>query len=752
MAHFVIFSVAGESSRGGADSSARGRAEPVEKEGWVLRKTILTVSALAIWSAPAPIVAQMASPTALATRIDDAPQIDGVLDESFWQALPVISDFVQREPIDGAAPTERTEVRIAYDESNLYFGFVLYDSQPELIRRSILHREGRIDQDDHIWIGLDTYNDDRNGYIFELNSFGTQGDALYNDESMTLDDWNWEGVYESEARITSEGWTLEVAIPFTTIRFSEAEAPEMGIAIRRAIRRKNEEVYWPHIPQQYRSGFMTASQYATLTGMENLSRGRYMELKPFGIAGVQKTAGEQRDVLDDVGVDFKYALTSNLALDLTYNTDFAQVEADNVQINLTRFSLFFPEKREFFLERAGLFSFGKARDTEVFFSRRVGRTNDIIGGGRLTGQLGPLSIGVLSLQTDDLMDGPSVMAPGANNSVLRLRADVMPRTTLGGIFTSLQNGDGHNRVAGLDTQVRFWNSSSLDAWFATVRDSEAGSSSAGALELTLQPERWYSVTGAVQSVDEGFDPSLGFVRRTDMVKYGGTVAYTPRFERSPWARSLVAALVVDRVDGQDGNQQSSSQLSHNMLTFQSGDFVSLNLRRRFERLEEASSIQGRPLAAGSYDFFAVDGSFRTNTSRTLSGSGNVSLGEFWNGHRTGYGGSLMWKTGPYLTLTGSANRNNVDLPVTDGDFSTTVLSLDVLGAVSRKLFANALIQWDDVSRVLQANIRIDWIHTPGSDLFLVLDTGYLTGDLLDPRDPRWLRQTGVAKLTYLIAF
>ncbi|MDH3423861.1 MAG: hypothetical protein OEN00_12775, partial [Gemmatimonadota bacterium] len=271
-------------------------------------------------------------------------------------------------------------------------------------------------------------------------------------------------------------------------------------------------------------------------------------------------------------------------------------------------------------------------------------------------------------------------------------------------------------------------------------------------ELNLQPQRWYSVSGNFQSVDEDFGPGLGFVRRRDMVKYGGTVAWTPHFESSGWARSLVAAFVVDRIDGQDGGQQSSSQLSHNMLSLQSGDWISVNGRRRFERLEVTSQIQGRPLAVGDYDFFAVDGSFRTNESRTISGSANLSVGEFWNGNRTGYGGSLTWKTGPYVTLTGSLNRNEVSLPVPNGDFSTSLLSLDVLGAISRDLFANALVQWDDVSRVLQANIRINWIHTPGSDLFLVLDTGYLTGDLLDPRDPRWLRRTGVVKLTYLKAF
>lgn len=691
------------------------------------------------------------TPTARATYTAQAPDIDGVLDEAFWQDVPVIADFVQREPVDGGEPSERTEVRIAFDEGHLYFGFVLHDSRPDLIRRSILHREGRIDQDDHVWIGLDTYNDDRNAYLFELNSFGTQGDALFNDESMTLDDWNWEGVYESEARVTDVGWTLEVAIPLTTIRFSDVEAPEMGIAIRRAIRRKNEEVFWPHIAQEFRGGMTTVSRYATLTGLQDLRKGRYMELKPFGILGAQKVAGQDTDVLDDVGVDFKYAITSNLTVDLTYNTDFAQVESDNVQINLSRFSLFFPEKREFFLERAGLFSFGKSRDTEVFFSRRIGLTNDIIGGGRVTGQAGPLSIGVLSLQTDDLTTETSV-TPGANNSVFRLRADVLPRTTVGGILTSLQNGDGHNRVAGADAQVRFWNSSDVTAWTAGVWDSDAGHSSAAAVDVNLRPRRWYSLTAGYQTVDADFSPALGFVRRRDMVKYGGSAAWTPRFESSGWARSLVAALVVDRIDGQDGAQQSSSQLSHNMFTLQSGDWISVNARRRFERLTMPSQIQGRPLAVGDYDFVAFDGSFRTNQSRTFSGSANLSVGDFWNGSRTGYGGSLTWKTGPYLTLTGSADRNQIELPVADGDFSTTILSLDVLGAVSRDLFANALVQWDDVSKELQANIRIDWIHTPGSDLFLVIDTGYLTGDLLDPRESRWLRRTGVVKLTYLKAF
>ncbi|GMR12718.1 MAG: hypothetical protein BMS9Abin29_0911 [Gemmatimonadota bacterium] len=687
-----------------------------------------------------------------ATHVESGIRVDGVLDETIWGQIEPITDFLQRDPVDGAPATERTEVRIAYDEDALYFGLIMYDSDPGAIRTSILQREGRIDQDDHVWIALDTYHDGRNAYLFEMNAFGTQGDALFSDESLTLADWNWEGVYRSEARITSEGWVLEVAIPFTTIRFSADEAPEMGIAIRRAIRRKNEDVYWPHIGQDFRGGITQVSQYATLTGMRDLRRGRYMELKPFGIVGAQKVGSvEGTDVLDDLGLDFKYSITSNLTLDLTLNTDFAQVESDNVQINLTRFNLFFPEKREFFLERAGVFNFGDPQQTEIFFSRRVGIGNDIIGGGRLTGQMGPISMGFLSLQTEDGIMGDERISRGANNTVVRLRADVAPRTTVGAIFTNLENAAAYNRVGGADVSARFGGSSSLNAWFASVWDSESERVSAGSVDLNLRNARW-GVRVGYTDIAEGYDPGLGFVRRDDLVRYSATVSATPRFEQSPWARRLVSAFVTTYIEGQDGTKQSTDLLYHNRLTFQSGDAVGLNGQRRFERLDAPARIQGRELPAGDYTFYTISGSARTNESRTFSGSARFSLGEFWSGTRTQYGGALTWKTGPNLTLTGSVNRNDIDLPVEDGAFSTTILSLNVLGAINRRLFANALVQYDDISENLQSNVRIDWIHTPGSDLFIVLDTGYFLGNLLDPRDTRWVNRAGVVKLTYLKAF
>ncbi len=708
--------------------------------------------------APAQDTAPRPGPSATirAVRASAPPVVDAILDEPFWQSAQPVTDFRQRAPVDGAPASERTELRVAFDQNNLYFALVLHDSDPEAVRRSILHREGRIDQDDNIRIGLDTYHDRRNAYIFEINPFGTQGDALITDESMTLSDWNWEGIYESEARITEDGWVVEAAVPFTTIRFSDDAAPTMGILVERTIRRKNEFVYWPHVGQEFRSGLTQVSQYATLTGLEDLRRGRYMEVKPFAIAGrtaegrTAEADGATR-ALDEIGLDFKYSVTSNLTLDATVNPDFAQVEADNVQINLTRFSLFYPEKREFFLERAGLFEFGDSRETEVFFSRRIGIANDIAGGGRLTGQVGSLSIGALSLFTEDSRDAEGRVAAGGLNSVLRLRADPFPRTTVGGIFTSLDADGAANRVAGLDAQVRFGGSSSVVGWAARSFREEGSAATAGSLAVDVGTSTMSAGAGFTR-IPRDFDPALGFVRRRDMQRYSGSVAAFPRFEQSRWARRMVAALNGEYVEGLDGAKQSANLLSHNMLVFETGDWVMVNLRRRTEALSGRERIQGRELAAGDYVFSTADVRFRTNDSRRFSARGALSTGGFWSGRRTGLSLGGAWKTGPYLTLGGDYTWNDISLPVPGGDFTTRLFSMTALVAVNRSLFANALVQWDDVSNVLQANVRIDWIHTPGSDLFVVFDTGYLAGELLDPRTERWRWRTGVVKLTYLKAF
>ena len=693
---------------------------------------------------------QAPSPEVRAVRIAEPPRVDGILDEPFWREIPPVTGFLQREPVDGAAASENTELRIAYDESSLYFGLTLKDREPGRIRRAILERGGRIDKDDRIIIGLDTFLDRRNAYIFEVGALGTQDDALLSDEQLDREDWNWDGVFTTETTVNAEGWVLEMAIPFTTIRFADTEAPVMGIAVQRSIRRKNETVVWPHIGQEYRSGIAQVSRYATLTGLSGVRRGRHLEVKPYATLGAHRPGGADEFARESRGGgDLKYRLTPGLTLDLTWNTDFAQVESDNVQINLTRFDLFFPEKREFFLERASLFSFGAPRDTEVFFSRRVGLDGDIRGGGRLTGQAGPLTVGALALRS-----GGDGAGPPAWNSVIRLQGNLGERTTVGTVATSLDAEGGSNRVVGADLRSRFWSSSGLRLWGARSFDTgDAGDEdrTAASAELRLENDLWAFELGRIR-VGPDFAPGLGFVRRPDRDEWAGEAEFKPRFEGSGWARRGSVLIEADRITDTRGEVESRAGEIELIFELESGEGIEVGFEDEFERLHEPASISGRELPPGDYRFRTFEVDVWTNDSRPLAAFVGAATGGFWGGERDRFQTGLAWITGPHLTLGATVSRNRVSLPVAGGDFTTTILGLDLDAAVSRKLFAGALLQWDNLSRELQANIRVDWIHTPGSDLFLVLDTGYLTEDPLDPRAVRWTRRTGVVKLTWLKAF
>jgi hypothetical protein len=640
---------------------------------------------------------------------------------------------------------------------------MLYDSDPSAILSRTLHRGGNIGLDDHIVIGLDTFKDRRNGYIFEVNALGTQDDAIFTDESIQRDDWSWDGIFWSETRITDEGWTLEVAIPFTTIRFPREDVLEMGLLFFRSIRRKNETVYWPHLPTTYRGRYAQSSQYGTLVGLEGVTPGRNLQVKPFLLAGGQKAAALASTThVGDVGLDIKYSVTSSLTLDLTWNTDFAQVEADNVQVNLDRFSLFFPEKREFFLERARLFAFGDAGQSQLFFSRRIGLDNPILGGGRLTGQVGRISMGILNLQT-----GSEGGRAGANNSVARIRGDVGTRTSVGGLFTHLQ-GDGEaSRAAGVDAQVRFFGSSSFDFWAARLWDETlesrggeagqlqprgpAGGVGAGSASLRLQ-NTTYGMGVSYTNIGKDFLPALGFVRRTDQRHWSGELNYTPRFETSTWARQLSVNLRGEDISGQDRIRQSARTSLGAQFNFRNGDGMGSTIARRFERLPGAFQIRpGVRIPAADYTFTNIAINARTNASRPLSAGGSASFGEFYHGTRTELRVEGAYTPSARLSVQPGLSRNVVDLPVVGGAFTTHVAELTVKSALNRKLFGDVLLQYDDVSRRVQANIRINWIHTPGSNLFVVLDTGVNTGDLPEPGVTRWERRTGVIKFTYLWA-
>jgi len=684
-------------------------------------------------------------PSVTAVRTDESIKIDGVLDEAIWESILPITEFVQRLPQDGAAPTEKSQMQIAYNDQYLYFGFTFYDSEPEKVRATILNRGGWIHRDDKLEIALDTYHDKRNAYLFEMNPLGTQDDALITDESRPgLDEWAWDGVYISEGNVTDFGWVLEVAIPWTTLRFPSKDELTMGLAIKRYINRKNESVMWPHIGLEYSSDVYQVSQYATLKGLKNIKRGKDVKIKPFGIGGTQTQMKEDQKISDQTGsggMDIYYGLKSNLTLNLTYNTDFAQVEADNAQINLTRFNLFYPEKREFFLTRSKLFAFGNSRQTEVFFSRRIGLNQDVAGGARMFGQIGNTSIGALNIHTR--ADGD---LPATAYSALRLRSDIRDRTTVGAIVTDMTNNDGQNSVFGLDGQMRFWGNSSVSAWFSQVDDKRIdGASAASMIKIDLKNDRYF-LTAGQHRVDKGFQPALGFVQRTDMIGTGAIFGFTPRVgDGDELIRQWRFTGYVRDVKNHAGEKESGVLSLGIDAIFESRDRMGFNIRQTTENLSNGFTLgNGVQIDADNYKDTKVQFLLRSNQSRGLWGDVKIEKGGYFGGDRTQYGGSVGRRFSNHLTLYGSANRNLISMP-NQGEFTADIFGMTAEMALNRKWFGKTLIQYDNFSEQIQLYCRINWIHTPGSDLFIVLNQRYdMSGSSAD-----LVQGTQVIKLTYL---
>ena len=690
-------------------------------------------------------IAAQDRPEVVAIRTELTIKVDGLLDEPVWATIKPITEFVQRLPLDGGEPTEKSEMRILYDDDHLYFGFTFFDSEPEKVRATILNRGGWIHRDDKLEIALDTYLDRRNAYLFEMNPLGTQDDALISDESRpSLDEWAWDGVYISEGRVTDYGWVLEVAIPWNTLRFPSKDELTMGLAVKRYINRKNESAIWPHIGLEYSSDVYQVSQYANLTGLKNIKRGNDIKIKPFGIIGSQKQILEDETISDNLGnggVDLYYGLKSNLTLNLTYNTDFAQVESDNAQINLTRFSLFYPEKREFFLTRSKLFGFGNSRQTEVFFSRRIGLNQDVVGGVRLFGQIGKTSVGALNIRTRD--DGD---LPATHYSAIRLRKDVRDRTTVGAIITDVSSKGVRNSVYGIDGQMRFWGNSSVSAWYSQVDDTSlVGPSAASMIKLDLRNDRYFLTTGQ-HRVDEDFHPALGFVQRNDMVGTGAIMGFTPRVgDGEELIRQMRYTLYIRDVKNLEGLSETSIINGGIDAIFESRDRIGLKIIQEKEKLSNGFTLgNGLEIQKGNYRDRKISLSARTNQSRGIWGNFSISKGDYFGGNKTSWAGSIGKQISNHLTLYGSANQNIIFMS-NQGEFTANVYGFTAEVALNRKWFGKALIQYDNFSEQLQLYCRINWIHTPGSDLFIVLNQRY---DMAGSKSSL-VQGTQVVKLTYL---
>ncbi len=685
-----------------------------------------------------------------ALHVESPIVIDGNLDEAAWSLAEPAADFIQNEPRTGEPSTERTEVRILYDDENLYLGVYCFDSLGrEGVTLSTLARDYPPRDTDHFTMVFDTFDDNRNGFSLSTNPGGAMRDGQITGDGETRN-YDWDGIWYVKTQITELGWQAEIAIPFRTFRFRDQEQQVWGLNFGRRIRRKNESTHWSAIPRPYAT--YRVSMAGELNGLSGIRQGKSLYVKPYISSPVVRREGDDVDFTPDVGLDLKYGVTTGLALDATVNTDFSQVEADQQQINLTRFSLFFPEKREFFLENAALFQVKRTgrgpgsgnRDLIAFFSRRIGLSGGqavpILGGTRLTGRVGQYRIGLLSIQTDEFEETLST-----NFSVARVRRDIFNSSDVGGIFIYKQAGSEHNRTYGVDTHLRFMRYLEIASFFLKTDTSGlAGKDKAGNIFVGWEDQR-YNIQGDYLSIEENFNPEVGFVPRRGIRKSRGafTIKFRPE-ERIPWIREVRPSTGIEYITNQDNRVETKNFDQTLSIDFQNGSLFGLTHRVRFERLDEPFSILStQDVAVGDYVFDEIAANLSSDRSRMFSGSINLRIGEFFDGDQDTYTAGLIFRPTHQFTTNLSWRHNDVDLP--SGNFSTDLVTSRINYSFSPRMFLNALIQYNSTVKEITSNIRFNFIHKPLSDLFLVYNESRAT-------DGEVRERALIAKLTYVFDF
>ena len=659
----------------------------------------------------------------ISARHTDMPiNLDGVLDEPIWAEVEPATDFIQREPVAGAPATEKTEMRIIYDDEALYFGVWAFDPEPGKLIINTLKQDFPIRNDDGVSFYIDTFNDDRNSFGFYINPVGAKRETQVFDEGRD-ENPAWEVVWDVETTITEEGWFAEVRIPFKSLRFPRSKVQTWGLNLQRRIRRKNEQSFWG--PHPRRLTVWNMSYAGTLRGIEDVEPGRNFKVKPYLSSEFRKFAGDDSIILGDAGLDLKYGLTSNLTLDATLNTDFSQVEVDQQQINLTRFSLFFPEKRDFFLENSGIFLFGQidrrspgARDFIPFFSRRIGLSSGqpvpILGGARLSGRVGKTSLGLMNMQTREFQSDP------ANNfSVVSIKRNILSQSELGVMFAnrqSDQSGD-FNRTFGVDANFHFWNQLRLSGFVAATRTPGLETEDmASRFWVEWRNDLWQARSGYLD-IEENFNAEMGFVPRRDMRKSDTSFAFTPRPRSISWIRQFNPNARIQYIEDQEGRLETRIVNLNFQIGFEDGGIFQLGRALRFEREDVQFSIGGLDLDPGDYNFNDVSIQYRSNPSATLSGSVRYQTGDFWSGTRKGVQINLTYIPHYKFFVTGRFQWD--DLNLSQGDVTTRLVSTRLDYSFNTQMFLSALIQYNSERRQVSSNLRFNFIHRPLSDIFIV---------------------------------
>ena len=699
--------------------------------------------------------------TARAVRLDAPLELDGRLDDAVYARVPPLTGFIQNDPEEGAPASERTEVWIFFDGEQVYLSARCWESRPDRMRATEMRRDNtNIAQDDNLAWAFDTFYDRRNGMLFEVNAAGGRMDGQMSNEGRTNFDWN--PIWRVEVARFDGGWTMETAMPFKSLRYRPGPAQLWGFNLRRRVRWKNELAYLRPVPAALGPRGLRPSLLAPLVGIEAPPGSRNLEVKPFAIADLTTdtaaTPPLRNATAGDAGIDLKYGLTQNLTADFTVNTDFAQVEADEQQVNLTRFRLFFPEKREFFLENRGTFEFGgEGGDTPILFHSRqiglqAGRAVPVRAGARLTGRVGDFDVGLIQMRTG----GEEVSGARTTDfTVVRLKRDILRASSIGVLMTrrsvSLQ-GPGAGGSYGVDGGFSFLdNQLVVDTyWARTATPGAAGEEASWRANVEYDGDR-YGFEAERLVVGDDFRPELGFVRRRDMARSLGRVRFSPRLLSVPAIRKLSWSGGIDYIENLRGVLETREGDAEFAVEFENSDRLAVAWARTYERLLEPFDITPEiSIPAGGYDFETLRAELVLGPQRVASGRVRLDHGAFFSGRKTELAVSRgRMQLSRRVSTEPTWAFSLVDLR--EGRFTTHLAGARVTFTVTPLMFTSALIQYNTSSNTAAANVRFRWEYQPGSELFVVYNEQRSTL-LPQPHLEAFRNRAVVVKLTRLFRF
>ena len=673
-----------------------------------------------------------------AVRVATPPVIDGRMDDAVWQQAEVITDFHQIRPGNQTEPSERTEVYVVYDDDAIYIAARMYDSEPDLIAAPVIRHGQGMGSDDRLVVILDPFNTQRTGYRFETNLNAARHEALYTSVNSFQIEWNT--IWDTATSVDGNSWIAELEIPFKSLPF-DPSIDTWGFNFGRGIRRRGEEMAWVSYNRTY-----NPSISGLVTGLEGMDQGVGLDLVPsFSTSRNKNFSLNTTNTQTDPSLDAFYRLTPSLNAALTINTDFSATEVDNRQVNLTRFNLFFPEKRDFFLNDSDLFQFGSigggfgnsaesraARENaRPYFSRKLGLSQtgapvDIEYGGRISGRVGRWNIGTLAIKQDEFG-----AVDASNLFIGRVSANVMAESSLGMIFTDgdpTSNRD--NSVYGLDfryqnTRLAGGQTIEGDMWYQRS-DTPGRNGDDAAYGLALRSPNNSGLRGGIgfKEVQANFNPAMGYINRANIQDYTADVGYT-HFFRDSFLQTAYAGIDAQKVNVIGGGLQSQV-LAFRLLELDtnSRDRVSFQYQTNKEVVRNAFAVYNAPdkrvlIQPGNYSFNESTVAFNTAGQREFSGRFSMTKGDFYTGERNNLNSSVSWTQSRNFVMSMSYDWNDITLP--QGDFITRLTSLSTQVAFSSTLYWVSLVQYDNLSEEVGVNTRLQWVPRAGQEGFIVLN-------------------------------